>query len=121
MKVITMSDVAQQAADSPLFTGGPVTRQSLVTPDMGGYFNMSVVNFSAGARNKLHTHTSDQVLLVTAGTGTVATEGEERRVSVGDIIHISAREKHWHGATRDSAFSHISLTAADSKTEQLEP
>ena len=62
-----------------------------------------------------------EVLLVTSGTGIVATDGEEHRVGAGEIIHIPAGEKHWHGATPDTAFSHISLTAADSKTEQLEP
>lgn len=122
MKVIKISDVAEESADdNPLFTGGHVSRQPLITPEMGGYFGMSVVNFATGARNKFHTHTSDQVLLVTSGTGIVATEGEEHRVAAGEIIHIPAGEKHWHGATPDSAFSHIALTAAGSKTEQLEP
>jgi quercetin dioxygenase-like cupin family protein len=121
MKVIKISDVPKQAASDPLFTGGPVSRQPLLTPETGRFFNMAVVNFSAGARNKLHTHTTDQVLLVTAGTGIVATEREERRVTVGDIIHAPAGERHWHGATRESAFSHIALTAAGSKTEQVEP
>ena len=122
MKVINVADVAEQSADdNPLFTGGHVSRQPIVTPDMGAYFNMSVVNFESGAKNKFHTHTSDQVLVVTAGTGIVATESEEHRVSVGTIIHVPAGEKHWHGAGPDSSFSHIALTSVDSKTEQLEP
>ena len=61
MKVINVADVAEQSADdNPLFTGGHVSRQPIVTPDMGAYFNMSVVNFDSGAKNKFHTHTSDQ-------------------------------------------------------------
>ena len=114
-----MSQVPKEDASGPLFTGA-VTRQPLVTEDMGRSFNMGNINFGPGVRNKFHTHSSDQVLLVTAGTGTVATEKEQRTVTVGDLIFISAGEKHWHGATKESAFSHISLTAHGSKTQQLE-
>ncbi len=119
MKVIRVSKVPKQAVASPLFTGR-VSRQPLVTDDMGKSFNLAVVNFGKGIRNKFHTHTSDQVLIVTAGKGIVATEGEERKVTLGDVIHIPAREKHWHGATVDSAFSHLALTTTGSKTTQLE-
>jgi hypothetical protein len=30
-----------------------VTRQALLTPESSNYFNLAVVNFSAGARNKM--------------------------------------------------------------------
>ena len=120
MKVIRTDQVTEEPAISPLFTGGPVTRQPLVTQEMGKNFNMSVVNFSKGARNKFHSHTSDQVLIVTAGKGIVATEQEEVVVEVGDVIHIPAGEKHWHGATSDSDFSHIAVASIDRKTTQLE-
>ena len=36
--------------------------------------------------------------------------------TVGDVVHITADEKHWHGATPHSAFSHIALTAKGSTT-----
>jgi quercetin dioxygenase-like cupin family protein len=117
MKIININEVPRQPANSPLFTGGPVTRQAILTDEMAKYLDMSQVNFSKGARNKFHTHTSDQVLIVTAGTGIVATEQEERVVGVGDIIHFPAGEKHWHGAAKDSDFSHIFVTAQGSTTE----
>jgi quercetin dioxygenase-like cupin family protein len=79
------------------------------------------VNFPAGVRNKMHTHSSDQVLFVTADTGIIATETEEKAITVGDVVHITADEKHWHGATQDSAFSHIALTAKGSTMTQFEP
>ncbi|MSQ22248.1 MAG: cupin domain-containing protein [Dehalococcoidia bacterium] len=120
MKVIKMSQVPEVDGSSPLFTGA-VTRQPLVTEDMGHSFNMSNINFGRGVRNKFHTHTSDQVLVITAGTGIVATEHEELTVRVGDLIFISAGEKHWHGATKETTFSHISLTAHGSRSQQLEP
>jgi len=67
------------------------------------------VNFSPGSVNLFHTHTFDQVLYVTEGTGIVATENKEVTVTPGTIIFIPAGEKHWHGATKDSAFSHIAV------------
>lgn len=120
MKVLKPAAIPTEPADSPLFTGGPVTRQPLVTPEMSKDFNLGIVNFSAGARNKMHTHTSDQVLVVTSGKGIIATETTQEVITVGDVVHIPAEEKHWHGATPDSAFSHIALTAKGSRTTQVE-
>lgn len=121
MKVLRIDDVNKEDSSSaPIFFGGLVTRQDLVTEGGGADFNCSVVNFDAGARNKFHKHTSDQILLVTSGTGVVATEAAEFRVSEGAAIHIPAGEKHWHGATPDTAFSHITITAAGSQTEIID-
>ena len=64
MKVLKPDEIPAESANSPLFTGGPVTRQPLLTSEMSNNFNLAVVNFSAGARNKMHTHSSDQVLFV---------------------------------------------------------
>ena len=116
MKVIKVSQVPAEAAGGRLFTG-PVTRQPLIK---GNQFVMSQINFSAGVRNKFHTHTSDQVLIVTSGKGICATEQEERTVFPGDVILFTAGEKHWHGAAPESAFSHIFVTGPDSKTTQIE-
>lgn len=121
MRIVKIDEVAKQAVDSPLFTGGEITRQPILGEQENAFFNMSVVNFSTGARNYFHRHSCDQILLVTAGQGIVASETEERVVDVGDIAYIPAGEKHWHGATADSAFSHITFTAAGGETEQLEP
>jgi quercetin dioxygenase-like cupin family protein len=68
----------------------------------------------------MHTHSSDQVLFVTAGKGIIATEARQEVITVGDVVHITAEEKHWHGATADSSFSHIALTAKGSTTTQVE-
>jgi quercetin dioxygenase-like cupin family protein len=120
MKVLKPSEIPAQNASSPLFTGGEVTRQPLVTPEMGNNFNLGIVNFAPGARNKMHTHSSDQVLFVTAGEGIIATEAVQEVIKPGDIVHIPAEEKHWHGATQHSHFSHIALTAKGSTTRQFE-
>lgn len=114
MKVLNINIIPPQSIESDLFIGGPVTIQPLINEKTGKDFNMTNVNFQAGSRNKFHTHTSDQVLIITAGTGIVATENSREIVTTGDLIHIPAWEKHWHGATADSYFSHISLTLLSS-------
>jgi quercetin dioxygenase-like cupin family protein len=45
----------------------------------------------------------------------VATETEEREIDVGDVVHIKAGEKHWHGAKADTTMGHITVTALGSK------
>ena len=121
MKVFHMKDLPEEEASSALLTGGKVTRQQMVTQELGKNFTFNIVNFSIGSRNYFHTHSSDQMLLITSGTGIVATEAEEHVVSQGAAVHVPACEKHWHGATKDTAMSHITVTSIDSKTVQLEP
>ncbi len=120
MKVVRTAEVPEEPADSPLMTGGAVTRQNIVPPEIAKNFNCGIVNFPRGSRNFFHTHTSDQILVITSGIGIVATENEQREVGVGDIVHIPAGEKHWHGARKESYMSHITITAKDSQTTQLE-
>ena len=118
MKVIRNREVAEEdASAAPIFFGGRVSRQDLVGKDITSYYTFNIVNFAAGARNRLHTHTCDQVLFVTRGVGTVATENEEAVIREGDTAFIPAGEKHWHGATAGADFSHISLLTPDSTTQ----
>src|SRR5437763_2537458 len=119
MKVVRMTDLPREPAASPLFTG-QVFRQSIVDPAESTSFNFSIVNFSAGSRNKFHQHTSDQILIVTEGTGVVATNAEKRTVSAGDVVLIPAGENHWHGAPGATPMSHITIQTKDSKTQQNE-
>ena len=118
MRVVKIAEVKKEAIISPLFTGPNVTRQVLL-PD-SQEFNVSVVNFGQGVRNKFHVHDSEQVLIVTSGKGFIVTEKEKKEISIGDIVIIPAGEKHWHGATEDSGFSHIFVTRLGSQATQLE-
>ena len=70
-----------------------------------------MVNFRVGATTGWHVHDCDQILVVTAGRGFAATETEQREITVGDIVHIKAGERHWHGAKKDSTMGHITITA----------
>ena len=107
----------EDRSDAPIFYGGKVTGQAIIGGNTSKNFNFNKVTFAAGAKNHFHTHTSDQILFVTDGRGYVATESEQLEITEGDAAFIPAGEKHWHGATDDSDFSHISLTAPDSQTE----
>ena len=73
---------------------------------------LNEITFRNGARNKLHTHTTDQILVVTAGEGIVATEREEHAVRAGDIAYIPAGERHWHGAKPGADMTHYAILGA---------
>src|SRR5438552_518155 len=118
MKVMHLKDVPHDENSSSLFTA-PVTLQSPVTEKESQY-NISWVHFPDGVRNRFHTHTCDQVLIVTEGKGMVATEKKEIEITVGDVVLIPAGEKHRHGTKPGSAMTHIAILAAHQVIKQLE-
>jgi quercetin dioxygenase-like cupin family protein len=118
MRVVKISGVKKESLAGPLFTSPDVTRQVLL-PD-SKEFSVNVVNFGKGVRNKFHAHDSEQILIVTSGKGMIVTETDEKVITPGDIVMIPAGEKHWHGATKDSEFSHIYVSHLGSKLTQLE-
>ena len=85
------------------------------------------VTFEPGCRNNWHIHHATngggQILICTAGYGWYQ---EERKKPVslepGKVIVIPANVKHWHGAKKDSWFSHISIEVPgdDTSNEWLE-
>lgn len=119
MKVVKVTEVAKESAVNPMFTG-QVTMQPIIGAESSKEFKIAQVNFGRGVRNKFHTHTFEQVLIVTDGKGIVATEKEQIAVVPGDIIFIPAGEKHWHGAAKGATFSHIFVMAQESKSTQIE-
>ena len=104
MKVVTPKNIpnvpAEGAAERTAGWAGPVfrTRQTIIEPGNSKNYNCSVVNFSQGCNTGWHVHDCDQILIVTSGAGIVATEHEQREINVGDVAHIKAGERHWHGA-----------------------
>ena len=118
MKAVTMNKVSKEVFVHPIFTGREVTRQVLL-PESKEY-EVNIINFGKGIRNKFHAHEYEQILIVTAGKGVVATEKGEKVVTVGDIVLIPAGEKHWHGSGGDSEFSHIFVVRKEDKIKQLE-
>jgi len=118
MHIVSSAKVPRERVVTPLFTSREVYAQPLSPED--SQYNSRIITFGKGVRNKFHAHESDQILIVTAGTGYVATEEEKRQVAPGDVIFFKAGEKHWHGATEDSEFSHIYVHLASAASTQLE-
>lgn len=87
--------------------------------------HISNVTFEPKCRNNYHIHhKGGQVLLCTDGEGWYQEFGKTaRKLHPGDVVFIPAEVKHWHGATKDSWFTHIALgiPAKDASTEWLEP
>jgi quercetin dioxygenase-like cupin family protein len=118
MRVLKIDDLPEKPMGTATaidgWTGGAVKRmrQELVTDGQSDNFRCNVVNFSFGATTGWHAHDSDQILVVTAGRGIVANETEQREITVGDVVHIKAGERHWHGAKADTTLSHITVTVS---------
>ena len=108
MKLIKQQREAAVPNPSPIFEG-TVRTQNLVAEGDASLLRVTAVTFEDGARNKLHRHTTDQVLVVTHGRGIVATESEELRVGAGDVVLVTAGERHWHGAEPGQDFTHLSI------------
>ena len=119
MKVIKVVQIEKELQVRPIFAGR-VSMQSIINTSISNRFAISQVNFDKGARNKFHAHSIEQILIITEGKGIVATDKEEIIVVPGDIVFIPANEKHWHGATNDSTFSHLYVMAPEQKTTQFE-
>ena len=51
-----------------------------------------------------------QILLCIGGRGWYQEEGKPaRELRTGDVVHIPANVKHWHGAAKDSWFAHLAV------------
>ena len=86
------------------------------------------VTFEPGCRNNWHIHHArqggGQILICTAGEGWYQEEGKPAvSLRAGSVITIPAGVKHWHGAKKDSWFSHIAVEVPGEMTsnEWLEP
>ncbi len=105
------------------FTGKSYLRM-LSTEGVG----IASVTFEPGCRNNWHIHRAKagggQILLVTDGRGWYQEWGRPaRELRAGDVVNIPAGVKHWHGAAKDSWFSHLAVEVPGEQTENewLEP
>lgn len=68
------------------------------------------VTFEPGCRNNWHKHPGGQILLVTGGEGWYQEEGKDAQsLKPGDVVVINRNVKHWHGAKKDSWFTHLAI------------
>ena len=98
----------------------------LTKPDDGLF--LTNVTFEPGCRNNWHIHHSTkgggQILICTAGEGWYQEEGKKAiSLTKGSVIVIKPNVKHWHGAKKDSYFSHIAIEipVENTSNEWLEP
>lgn len=79
------------------------------------------VTFEPGCRNNWHIHHAKtgggQLLICTAGEGWYQEEGKDAvELKEGTFITIPPEIKHWHGAKKDSWFSHIAVEVPGEET-----
>ena len=86
------------------------------------------VTYEPKSRTNWHIHHAEkgggQMLLVTAGKGWYQAWGKPaRELKPGDVVHIPAGVKHWHGAAADSWFQHLAIEVPgeSTQTEWCEP
>lgn len=99
----------------------------LTNPNETAVF-LANVTFEPGCRNNRHIHHASkgggQLLICTAGEGWYQEENKSPvSLSAGTVITIPPEIKHWHGAKKDSWFSHIAVEVpgADTFNEWCEP
>lgn len=88
--------------------------QSYLAPVSTEQVKIFNVTFEPGCRNNWHIHHAarggGQMLICTAGEGWYQEEGKDAvSLHEGSVIMIPANVKHWHGAKKDSWFSHIAV------------
>ncbi len=106
-----------KSGDNPSFVGpedyftGQANVDMLFKPADDISASAAYVTFEAGARSAWHTHPAGQRLIVTKGTGlTQEWGGPVQVIHEGDVVVCPPGVKHWHGASPDSAMTHIAIT-----------
>ena len=101
---------------------------SYLAPISTEQVKFSNVTFEPACRNNWHIHHATkgggQMLVGVAGRGWYQEEGKPAvEILPGTVIHIPANVKHWHGAQKDSWFSHLAfeIEGENTSNEWLEP
>jgi quercetin dioxygenase-like cupin family protein len=114
------SDMDITRAGSQPSTNGPkdwftgtVRIDPLFQPNESARAGAASVTFEPGARTAWHTHPLGQRLIIVSGVGWVQCEGGEiEEVRPGDVVWFPPGLKHWHGATKITAMTHIAIQEA---------
>ncbi len=102
--------------------------QSYLAPISTNQIGIFNVTFEPKCRNNWHIHHAKkgggQILICVGGRGYYQEYGKEAiQLNPGDLVNIPEGVKHWHGAAKDSWFSHLAIEVPgeDTKNEWLEP
>jgi quercetin dioxygenase-like cupin family protein len=112
MRVFPERSASSALADAAHFTGR-VWRTDYIEPADLTRLAGSRFLYEPGARSHWHVHEREQAIIAVFGSGMVAWEGLDAPISigVGDWWHVAPGVPHWHGATPESAFAHLAVTA----------
>ena len=109
MKIIRSGSLPSVRGPEAWFTGDvriDAPFQATEPASVGG----ATVTFEPGARTAWHTHPLGQTLIVTQGRGWLQEWGKAAEIlNQGDIAWIPPGVKHWHGASAQTAMTHIAI------------
>jgi quercetin dioxygenase-like cupin family protein len=109
MEIKASGSRSSSGAPANYFTGSVRLDPLIEAPDPARVRAVHVT-FEPGARTAWHTHPLGQTLVVTSGKGLVQSEGGEiREIHPGDTVWFAPGEKHWHGASPETAMTHIAI------------
>ncbi len=109
VKIVTQDFNQSVPRVNPDMFIGEVRGQDLVAEGDAPSQRVTAISFIDGARNQWHTHSTEQVLVVTHGEGIIADESGERPITVGDVVLIQPNERHWHGARPGTSMTHLAI------------
>lgn len=112
MKITRAGSIPSMKGPEDWFTG-TVRVDPVFMTEAPSTVSGSLVTFEPGARTAWHTHPAGQTIVITFGKGRVQREGGPvEEVTAGDTVWFPAGEKHWHGASSDTAMSHYAIQEA---------
>lgn len=112
MHVTRNGSIPSVTGSADWFTGHVRIDQAFST-DSPARLRGALVSFEPGSRTAWHTHPLGQLLIVTSGLGWAQSEGAPvQEIRPGDIVWFSPGERHWHGAARRTAMTHLALQEA---------
>ena len=130
--VQTEKDAYQRTIFFPIGEENPYGQffvgQSYLAPVSTEQVPVFNVTFEPGCRNNWHVHHASsgggQMLICVGGRGWYQEWGKEPvEMTPGTVVNIPANVKHWHGAAKDSWFSHLAVEVGgeNCSNEWLEP
>ncbi len=109
MEIIRAGTAPSGKGPTDWFTG-TVRIDPLFNPIDKARVQGAQVTFEPGARTAWHTHPLGQTLIVTSGRGCVQRWGGPiEEIHPGDVVWFAPGEKHWHGASAQTAMTHIAI------------
>jgi 4-carboxymuconolactone decarboxylase len=108
-------------ADSRTFSGSAFTTL-MASAEREVQVKLYYVRFEPGARTHWHSHSGDQILVVSAGRCRYQIAEEPvRELETGESVRFRAGVRHWHGATAEHSAEHIAINVDCGETDWAEP